>query len=153
MVSTVTPNARARLSARSTDGTMRPVSMAFTERRVMPASAARSACVRSRIARWTLRVLRSVLCSVASFIALLPVEVQEQDDGGDDAEHDGGSGHAAGDVRGIESRLGEEGEGEAERALPDEDDDERDAGGAEHVGTPPFILNGSLHLGRARIDA
>src|SRR3954470_20600305 len=108
MVSTVTPNARARLSARSTEGTMRPVSMAFTERLVMPASAARSACVRSRMARWTLSVLRSV----ASFIALLPVEVQEQDDGRDDAKHDGGSGHAAGDVRGIESRLGEEGEGE-----------------------------------------
>ena len=50
-VSIDTPRARESLSARSTDGVMRPASIAFTDLRVTPASAARSAWVRSRIAR------------------------------------------------------------------------------------------------------
>jgi len=50
-VSTETPSARAIFSASRTDGTILPASIALIDRRVTPAIDARSACVRSRIAR------------------------------------------------------------------------------------------------------
>jgi hypothetical protein len=51
---------------------MRPPSMAFTDTRVIPARAARSACVRSRIARCTRRVFRTV----GSLIGRLPADIE-----------------------------------------------------------------------------
>ena len=75
-MSTETPSARASLSASTTDGTMFPVSIAFTDLRVTPAIADRSAWVRSRIARWTFSVVRSPSASIAG----LPVEEEEKSD-------------------------------------------------------------------------
>src|SRR5690606_21963986 len=96
---------------------MRPVSIAFTDLRVTPASAARSACVRSRIARCTFSVFRSV----SSFIDLprVAIEEEEERDEGNHAERSRRGGH-----RHHRAKRWKPCEQKRERELSDEKDQE-----------------------------